>query len=98
MSSKRVTPKRKRRRPDRSWRTALRPGAAIWRHGDGKPATFTREELAEKWQVVKEIEAAEGRGSWIAQFARAIHAAHRRQTAQAERWLRGQLATLERPQ
>jgi hypothetical protein len=83
----------KRQRPDRSWRTALAPGGSLWR--DGQPATFTRDELAEKWLLVKEIEQAKGRRSFIAQLARAIHAAHRRQSHAAERWLRGQLATLE---
>jgi hypothetical protein len=82
----------KRKRPDRSWRTALGPGGSLWR--GGQPATFTREELAEKWLLVKEIEQAKGRRSAIAQLARAIHAAHRRQSRAAERWLRGQLATL----
>jgi hypothetical protein len=85
------------KRPDRSWRTGLRPGAAIWRNGNGQPATFTREELAEKWLLVKEIEQAKGRRSAIARLARAIHAAHRRQSRAAERWLRGQLATLWAP-
>jgi hypothetical protein len=85
----------KRKRPDRSWRTALAPGGALWR--GGQPATFTREELAEKWLLVKEIEQAKGRRSAIAQLARAIHAAHRRQSRAAERWLRGQLATLGAP-
>jgi hypothetical protein len=90
MPSKRSSAKRQC--PDRSWRTALRPGGSLWR--DGQPTTFTREELAERWLLVKEIEAAEGHGSFIAQLARAIHAAHRRQSREAERWLRRQLATL----
>jgi len=83
------------KRPDRSWRTALAPGGSLWR--GGQPATFTWEELAEKWLLVKEIEQAKGRRSAIAQLARAIHAAHRRQSRAAERWLRGQLATLGAP-
>jgi DNA polymerase sigma len=86
------TPKRKR--PDRSWRIpAPHMLRRLWHNG--QPTTFTREELAERWLFVKEIERTEGRRSPDAQLARAIHAVHRRQSRAAEAWLRRQLDTLE---